>query len=536
MDGKMHDVLIIGAGPTGLTLAINLLRNGINCKIIDKRQTHKSSESKAITVNAATLKLYHNIGVIDKFLELGCIVNDIYVHWNGRKLMHVNYRHLVSPYKYFLSIPQPESEEILLQYFLDLGGLVNFDTELINIDYSNPQLIKAKVLNHGIMNNHVSQYLVGCDGAKSKLREMMGSEFMGRDYGIFFELIDVHLEWSGNKDATHYFVVENCFIIIIPMTDNKHRIVIKNNIIDLEQIRTEKPSSYYEDIIHQCGVAKLTIKSIVWRSFSRFYNRLIDHYNHGDRIFFAGDACHLFSPIGGLGMNTGVQDAFNLSWRLSYVLLGKSDPKILRVYNYERRHIGSKLIQSTDASTELIIRHNKKGSAIANWLPIMQNRKNMKHALPLNFSGLSHNYTLNGKEIYHVPFARGINISANKEICTYDIVDGIHFNVFLFTNQIVAADPFLTQRLLKYNKIKIWQITNTPEGVNTLISQDNVCVIFDKYDEFYGKHEICHEGIVVIRPDGYVGLTTKMHEISTLKSYLNDYVAVSDDKLKVTKL
>ena len=444
--------------------------------------------------------------------------------------MHVSYRCLDSPYKYFLSIPQPESEDILLQYFLDLGGMVDFDAELIGINNSNSECVEVLISQHGIINNHITQYLIGCDGAKSKVRAIVGSEFVGKDYGIFFELIDVHLDWNGNKNACHYFVAEDCFVIIIPMTENKHRIVIKNNINDIEQIKAEKSIFYYENIIRHCGVINLTINSILWHSSSKFYNKLIDNYSYENRIFFAGDACHLFSPIGGLVMNTGLQDAFNLSWRLSGVLSGKYNAEILEEYNCERRFIGDKLLQSTDASTELITRINKQNNAVVNWLPLMQNRNNIKHKFPLNFSGLSHNYMLNGKEIYHVPFARGIYIVDGKEMCTYDMVDGIHFNILLFANQIEnTVYSILIDELSKYdNNLNIWQITNDNSMINTNVKQQKQYVIFDKYGELYNKFAVnggCD--VIVIRPDGYVGLACVAKEFSILKTYLKYYFVQS---------
>lgn len=515
------NVLIVGAGPTGLTLAINLIRNGINCKVIDKRLDQKSSASKAITVNAATLKLYQNLGIVDEFIKHGCTVNDIYVHWYSRKLMHINYRYLDSPYKYFLSIPQPKSESILLQYFLDLGGEVSFSTELIGINNANSNHVEVTLLNDGIMYNQKAQYLIGCDGARSSIREFLDINFIGRDYGIFFELIDVEIDWNGDKAATHYYVVEDCFVIIIPMTENKHRIVIKNNIDNFDQMQVEKSADYYENIISQCGVLNLKIKNILWRSFSKFYNRLIESYNYGDKIFFAGDACHLFSPIGGLGMNTGVQDAFNLSWRLAGVISNTYNPIILADYNKERRFIGDRLVKSTDASTELIMRLNKQDNILTNWLPTMKNRKNIKQDFPLNFSGLAHNYQFNNKGIYHVPWANGVDMHSNKNISSYDMVDGINFSIVLLVKRMETKLNSIIQQLLRYSNVKIWCITDT---INAAEHIDGVNLIFDKYGEFYKSFtNTVMSDIVIVRPDGYIEFACKLDNVGKLQSYLEYY-------------
>lgn len=522
---KTPEVLIVGAGPTGLLLAINLLRNGVTCNIIDKR-VDKSSNSKAITVNAASLKILHSIKLIQNFVNYGCMVRDIYVHWNSSKLMHVNYNYLDAPYKYFLSIPQPFTENILLQNFLDLGGKVDFNTELIDIIVSQSGC-EAKTNNsHGVIKSKF-KYLIGCDGANSKVRQLVGAKFTGKDYEIFFELIDVHLDWDGNTLATHYFVTETCFVIIIPMIDNKHRIVIKNELSSLETVQVVKSIKDYEKIIHRCGVVNLKIKDIIWRSYSKFYNRLIEHYSYNNQVFFAGDASHLFSPIGGLGMNTGLQDAFNLSWRLAGVLKGNYKTQTLDEYCLERRLIGESLIHSTDISTELITRSNKHmhNKTLSSWLPRMQNRDNIRHVFPLNFSGLSHNYTVAGRAIYHIPFAKGVESITNQEISTYDISDGINFHVLLFINMSNRERHMQALNALRdrfKNLIKVWVIIENNITYNWV--DPEFTVIFDTYGDFYGK---CiptkANDVLILRPDGYVGFSCALKNLDQIISYLNSY-------------
>ena len=186
-------------------------------------------------------------------------------------------------------------------------------------------------------------------------------------------------------------------------------------------------------------------------------------------------------------------------------------------YNNERRLIGNTLIKSTDASTELITRINTSNVAIENWLPIMKNRRNIRQIFPFNFSGLAHNYTFTDKNIYHVPFARGICLKSNKEISTYDIINGINFQLLLFSDSTISNKQLNTvQEQLDCNSIiQLWHI-NKASRFSNLES-----AIFDEHGEFYTKFGGYDSKLVLIRPDGYIELECSFNNIIPLSDFLN---------------
>jgi 2-polyprenyl-6-methoxyphenol hydroxylase-like FAD-dependent oxidoreductase len=237
-----NNVLIVGAGPVGLMLGCNLQSMGINTIIIDKKSA-PSLNSKALTINAASLKILHSMGLISEFLSHGQKVHDIYIHWKNKRLSHINYRRLSSPYNCFLSLPQPETERILERKYLNLGGNLERNVYLEGIAPSENHVTVKLCKNLYVSNEHYI-YVVGCDGGKSTVRILLGKKFLGYDYGIYFKIIDVELDWSGEKEATHYFIQEDGFLIVIPLPHKRHRIVIKSNFTSLDITRQRNVMDY----------------------------------------------------------------------------------------------------------------------------------------------------------------------------------------------------------------------------------------------------------------------------------------------------
>ncbi len=181
-------VLIVGAGPVGMILACNLKKFGITARVIEKR-ADCSGGSKALAINAASLKVFDGMGIIDEFLKAGESVTHINVHWANQRFIHVNYNHLNGPYPFFLSLPQPITEEILTRHFLKLGGNIERKVSLQSLRHL-PNGAEVDLL-HADGSTETSQYdyVIGCDGGKSAVRQSIGKKFVGHDYDMYFLLI-----------------------------------------------------------------------------------------------------------------------------------------------------------------------------------------------------------------------------------------------------------------------------------------------------------------------------------------------------------
>jgi len=383
-------ILIVGAGPTGVTLACLLLKHGIPCRIIDKR-TEQTKESKAINVSAASMQMFDRMGIAPRFLANGKKVKHVYGHWENKRLIHINYNLIDAPYTFFLSMPQAKSERIISDYLLELGIQIERNIEFVESSVEEEHV--EVVLRHanGQIEKNQYDYLIACDGAKSSVRNQLGVSFVGHDYHQHYHLLDGFVDWQGPSEDTHYYVTEKGYFIIAPMVGGYHRIVL----FDESKGTNSCTKEDYQRLIDMFGPGKVQLKEVLWCSKGFFYNRLIDNFRYKKRIFFAGDAAHVFSPLGGHGMNTCLQDVDNLAWKLAGVINYSWPDRILDTYDEERKVIAKRLVTATDFSTRLINKIEKEFTTnIVNWFPLLRNRENIRKRYPYQFSGLAQQYNL----------------------------------------------------------------------------------------------------------------------------------------------
>ena len=383
---KSH-VLIVGGGPTGMTLALQLQRFGIGFRLIDKRRKEPSG-SKALSINPASLNLLDDLGVAKKLVDLGHKTEVINLVYDNRPLMRARFARLPSKFPFFLMLPQPETEQVLEQRLNELGHSIERDCELLGLRQHDDGVEVELRTGDGRERQHFD-YVVGCDGGLSKVRNELELDFSGYDYNMHFILADLRIEWQGAREQGFYFIRDDGFLILLPLKDGYHRIVIKVN----EQCPPGYKPSLEEirDYIARYEIPGLQVSDPIWLSSAPFYNRSAATIRRG-RVFLAGDAAHLFSPIGGFGMNSGIADAFNLGWKLGYTLNGLGNDELLQSYVEEREQNTRTLLAKTDKSTSLIARLNRHLPADEQlYLPRLRNRGFIRR-FPLETAGLTLRY------------------------------------------------------------------------------------------------------------------------------------------------
>nr|WP_298110537.1 FAD-dependent monooxygenase [uncultured Pseudomonas sp.] len=383
---KSH-VLIVGGGPTGMTLALQLQRFGIGFRLIDKRRKEPSG-SKALSINPASLNLLDDLGVAEKLVDLGHKTEVINLVYDNRPLMRARFARLPSKFPFFLMLPQPETEQVLEQRLNELGHSIERDCELLGLRQHDDGVEVELRTGDGRERQHFD-YVVGCDGGLSKVRNELELDFSGYDYNMHFILADLRIEWQGAREQGFYFIRDDGFLILLPLKDGYHRIVIKVN----EQCPPGYKPSLEEirDYIARYEIPGLQVSDPIWLSSAPFYNRSAATIRRG-RVFLAGDAAHLFSPIGGFGMNSGIADAFNLGWKLGYTLNGLGNDELLQSYVEEREQNTRTLLAKTDKSTSLIARLNRHLPADEQlYLPRLRNRGFIRR-FPLETAGLTLRY------------------------------------------------------------------------------------------------------------------------------------------------
>lgn len=343
------DVIIIGAGPTGLSMACQLSRYGIDFVILDKSEGI-SRYSKAIGVQARTLEIYEQINLADDLVAIGAKAEKAQLVESGEIRGKVDLSQIgnnLSPYPFLLLVEQNKHEE-RLQNFLKTGGKdVLWQTELINFSQDeNGVAANIKIADGGLRTIH-AKYLIGCDGAKSPVRHALDLNFEGSTFERLFYVADVEINWNFDHDSLYVCLAQSSITAFFPLPgENRFRIV--GTFPENEERR--EGEILYEEIERQIAAdtkLNLDISNVNWFSVYRVHSRRVNKFSAG-RCFLAGDSAHIHTPAGAQGMNTGIQDGYNLAWKLAHVLRGKADAKILDSYNEERLENAKNLLETTD--------------------------------------------------------------------------------------------------------------------------------------------------------------------------------------------
>ena len=377
-------ILIVGAGPTGLTMANALAAYGIPFTIID-RKSGPSRDSKALALNLASQHVLESLGMKGMLGTSNGRLRRVTVHWKDMRLTKVDLRRLNFDHRELIVQPQSETECELIEALRHRGGDVSWNTRLLDIT-EHDQHIEA-LIEHadGSRSTQTFSYAVGCEGKGSLVANRIGVQYDSIDYPAHFVLGDFSLRWNASRHEGHYYVDDDGFFIILPVGETDWRVVVKRDgtVPEHRPVAVSDVTDYVEKRLGK----DIFAGQPSWLSRAAFYMRIANRLR-SKRLFIAGDAAHLFSPIGGTGMNTGMQDALNLAWKLALHYRGVACEKLLDSYESERLEIIRATGAATDKSTRLIARLDDDPASIAPLLPKMSNRKVLRSVLPVLHSGL----------------------------------------------------------------------------------------------------------------------------------------------------
>jgi 2-polyprenyl-6-methoxyphenol hydroxylase-like FAD-dependent oxidoreductase len=335
------DVLIVGAGPTGLTLAASLLLKGTNVTLVD-RQPEGANTSRAAGVNARTLEVLEGIDVTRRLVKEGIEAPRFAIRDGAKALLSIDFSGLATAYPFTLLVPQSTTERLLLDRVRELGGdvarpkvlaTITQDAAGVTATFDDGDVVRAR-------------YVVGADGMHSTVREQAGIGFSGGAYEHSFVLADARLIGDAPTDEVRLFWASEGLTVVAPLPNGDFRIVAP--VDDAPEV----PSvAFVQQILDTRGPGGITVTDITWGSRFRIHHRVADTYRAG-RILLAGDAAHVHSPAGGQGMNLGIQDAVALADALAAVLAGGPD-SLLGEYSATRRPIAQQVVALTDRLTKL---------------------------------------------------------------------------------------------------------------------------------------------------------------------------------------
>ncbi|MYM27636.1 NAD(P)-binding protein [Duganella sp. CY15W] len=355
-------VLIVGAGPTGLVLAIALARRGVAVRIIDKN-SGPGQASRAMAVHARTLEFYRQLGFGDMVVNLGIKIEAIHLREHGEEIAALPLKDIgtgISPYPFVLAFPQDDHERFLTAQLQAEGVEVEWNTELESFT-QDEWGVRAALEHGGDRITCSSAYLCGCDGARSRVRESLKLDFTGGTYAHQFYVADAQVSGPPNEDLIGNLGAQT-FALMLPVRSSGMQRLIGV----MPEGAPQQPT--FEDIRPVLEpLLGIQVERVNWFSTYRVHHRVAAHFRAG-RCFIAGDAAHIHSPAGGQGMNTGIGDAVNLAWKLAHVLQGRADHTLLDTYEAERIVFARKLVITTDRAFQLIVSQGTGGQLLRSWL------------------------------------------------------------------------------------------------------------------------------------------------------------------------
>jgi 2-polyprenyl-6-methoxyphenol hydroxylase-like FAD-dependent oxidoreductase len=386
------NVLIIGAGPTGLVLAIELARRGVSCRIIEKRP-ERSIRSKALAIHARTLELFDLLGLANAFVQRGYTSPGFSLTANARKPLRATLHQLDSAFPFVLILPQAETEALLEAHLNKLGVQIERGTELTGFE-NYEDYVEARIKGRDGEEFHLrARYLVGADGANSLVRETLGLPFRGSKYIWNAFLGDVVMDGHVVTGGTEQYSNERGLALILPFADGSVRIITIDRAYQEGLQRRDLDLAELQE--SACAIMEQPVTLRDPRGLSRWGSELrqVPRYRVG-RVFLAGDAAHTHSPAGGQGMNTGIQDAFNLGWKLAQVVQGRAPEALLDSYHAERHPVGQRALRASDLILRsLLVRRQPlrllRDALFRLFVPLLFVQRTLSH----NLSGVGIRYT-----------------------------------------------------------------------------------------------------------------------------------------------
>jgi 2-polyprenyl-6-methoxyphenol hydroxylase-like FAD-dependent oxidoreductase len=558
------DVLVVGAGPTGLAMACELLRRGVRVRVVE-RAAAISPTSRALGVQPRTLEVFGQMGCLDALVRAGTRLEGVNIYDGLRRLLRVRVRGLQSPYPYVLVAPQSETEHALADLLARLGGSVERGRELVS--YQQDALgvtarVRAAGEAGGAEERVGARWLIGCDGAHSPVRKALGLPFEGSALPEEFVLADAELRWRHPHTEARVWLHHDGLLFALPLPGSRQWRLIANLPPDATGERPEATTELFRELLaERTGDADARLEHATWLSNFRIHRRMVPEYRVG-RVFLVGDSAHIHSPVGGQGMNTGIQDAYNLGWKLVLVLRGKAPESLLDTYSEERLPIARDVLETTGRGTSAVVSRNPA----VRWardhviLPVLR-LPGVQARIIRGVSELDINYR--GSSLSRSPHApsagaRGLRDRARRWLgatstpragdrapdgafarhpsgetgALFQEFSRTGFTLLLFAG--TGAGAIAAERLAAI----AWRIEATYRGELTAHvvaatapqggrSQADGSVLLDPRGRLHLRYRARSPAMCLIRPDGYIGFRGGPQDTGLLLLYLSGLLATS---------
>jgi 2-polyprenyl-6-methoxyphenol hydroxylase-like FAD-dependent oxidoreductase len=513
-----HDceVLIAGAGPVGLVLACDLARRGVKARLIDKN-AGPTDLSKAIGVHARSLELLQDLGVVDQAIRRGAVQRSAVIYSGEHKLVELDLDKLDSPYPMLLDLEQGETERLLVENLETLGSHVDRNTELLSFEQDADGVTATLQSGSGTQETCRAAYLVGCDGAHSAVRHALQLTFDGEAYPMNMLLADVHLDWELPSDRIILDFARDGLLFAAPISGGRARVLG-----DIPDDVTEITIEVVRDFMNARSPVPVKVSDPVWMTTFRISERQVDRYREG-RVFVAGDAAHIHSPAGGQGMNTGMQDVYNLGWKLGLAVIGRASDGLLDSYNNERHPVGAQVLKETGGMLRMVNLKNMVGRITRDTvMSLLGPRETVQKRLRHQLSQHAINYR--GSSLVADHWHHGHQeIKAGERAPDGPLVDPDGKTTTLF-EAMRGANHVLLAFAGGAGEGPVRQCADAAAArhgdlVNVMVIDGGDGSWSDPGHALHDRYGAKKGAIFVIRPDGYVGLASHPADMAPLGDY-----------------
>jgi 2-polyprenyl-6-methoxyphenol hydroxylase-like FAD-dependent oxidoreductase len=498
------DILIVGAGPTGLVLALWLRLLGVRVRIVDKT-AEPGTTSRALAVQARTLELYRQVGLAEPVVARGRAMAAINLWTAGTKVAHAVLGDMgagISPFPYVLIFSQDEHERLLIDRLAKVGVEVERLTELVAFEDATDRVLARLKRTDGTVESCEAAYIAGCDGAHSTVREALAIGFPGGTYEHVFYVADVEARGPAMNGELHAALDSTDFLAVFPLKDEGRARLIGTVRADVEP---QHENLLWTDVSTRViEWMHIDVERVHWFSTYHVHHRVADRLRKG-RAFLLGDAAHIHSPVGGQGMNTGIGDAVNLAWKFAAVLNGRADPSLLDSYEPERIAFARRLVATTDraftavTSNGSVARHLRL-TVVPIVIPMIFAFAAARRFMFRTVSQTAVNY-------------RGSSLSEGHA----GIVHGGDRLPWV-TGESNAVDNFTPLTSLD------WQVhvygAAAPE-IAALCNERSLPLHIFPWRTEMGQAGLQRDAVYLVRPDGYVALADPKGSAAAIRSYLD---------------
>ena len=539
MSAPKTDVIVIGAGPVGRTLASELLRHGVTVRLIEKK-TGPNLQPNAAVVHVRTLEILQAMGAVDGFLREGYPLPGLNIHAMGRNVGFVPVRGIDSPHDGPRCIGQQVTERLIGEHFEKLGGRIELGVEALAVEQDEREA-RVKIKTAAGEETLTASWVVGCEGSKSIVRETAGIAFAGKRYeGHEFLQTEACVKWNHAHGQAYGFFDADHALLLFPYDKDKgfYRIICARK--DRNPENHEPPSlAEMQGLVRTIADPCAELSHPTWFNRFRTGYRLAERFRE-ERLFIAGDAGHVHVPIGGQGMNFGIHDAFNLAWKLAAVIKGEGPVSLLDTYNEERHPVDQSLIKFTDRAFDVLMTHPAAGARAMSIVgpilfhipPVAANLRNtlaeMKVAYPKSSLSEDHGGSSGPAPGERAPDALVVRMPERKNTQIFDLLHGPRWTLLVFAGRRPEARDI---EALEKLSAPLTSAHGARLAVYLLLCNDPpvplrenwaAAIVMDREQAAHEKYGVdVAPCLYLIRPDWYVAFRGAVEHQKQLTRYLH---------------